>query len=74
MLKGNKMLTSSAISWIIISFVTRKYQKTQKKWWKSMKIANIDKESLHIFWMNWGFSLKFSGKMWLIIILKVTKK
>ena len=74
MLKRNKMLTLSVISWIIIFFVTRKYQKTQKKWWKSMKIANIDKESPHIFWMNWGFSIKFSGKMWLITILKVTKK
>ena len=38
-----------------------------------MKIANIDRESLHIFWTNWGISLKFSGKMWLMIILKLTK-
>ena len=38
-----------------------------------MKIANIDRESLHIFWANWGISLKFSGKMWLMIILKLTK-
>ena len=33
----------------------------------SVKIANI-------FWTNWGNSMKFSGKMWLLIILKATKK
>ena len=38
-----------------------------------MKIANIDKEILHIFWTTWGISMKFSGKMCLMIILKVTK-
>ena len=39
-----------------------------------MKIANVDREILHIFWMTWGVSVKFSEKMWLMIILKVTKK
>ena len=38
-----------------------------------MKIANIDRESLHIFWTTWRISMKFSGKIWLMIILKVTK-
>ena len=38
-----------------------------------MKIANIDREFLHIFWTTWGNSIKFSGKMCLKIILKVTK-
>ena len=38
-----------------------------------MKIANIVKESLHIFWTTCGISMKFSGMMWLMIILKVTK-
>ena len=38
-----------------------------------MKIANIDRESLHIFWTTWGISMKFSEKMWLMTILKVTK-
>ena len=33
----------------------------------SVKIANI-------FWTTWGNSMKFSGKMWLMIILKATKK
>ena len=38
-----------------------------------MKIANIDREILHDFWMTWGISMKFLGKMWLMIILKVKK-
>ena len=38
-----------------------------------MKIANVDKEFLHIFWTIWGNSMKFSGKMCFKIILKVTK-
>ena len=38
-----------------------------------MKIANIDREILYNFWTTWGTSIKFSGKMCLIIILKVTK-
>ena len=38
-----------------------------------MKIANIDREFLHIFWKTWRCSTKFSGKMCFNIILKVTK-
>ena len=38
-----------------------------------LKIANIGRESLQIFWTNRGISMKFSRKMWLMIILKVTK-
>ena len=38
-----------------------------------MKIANIDREILHNFWTTWGISMKCSGKMCLMIILKVTK-
>ena len=34
-----------------------------------MQIANIDREILHIFWTTWEISMK----MWLMIILKVTK-
>ena len=47
--------------------------KNPKNWLKSMEIANIDTEILHIFWTTWGISIRFSGKMWLMIILKVTK-
>ena len=38
-----------------------------------MKIANIDREFLHIFWTSRGNSMKFSGKMCFKVILKVTK-
>ena len=31
------------------------------------------KEVLYIFWTTWGISMKFSAKIWLIIILQVTK-
>ena len=34
-----------------------------------MKIVNIDGENLHISWTTQGTSMKFSGKMWLMIIL-----
>ena len=38
-----------------------------------MKIVNIEGEILLILWMTRGISMKFSGKMWLMMILKVTK-
>ena len=50
------------------------WQGNAKKSEKLMKIVNIDGENLYIFWTAWGISMKFSGKMWLAIILKVTKK
>ena len=39
-----------------------------------MKIANIGREILRIFLTTWGISMKFSGKMCLVIIFKVTEK
>ena len=47
--------------------------KNPKYWWKLMKIANINREIPHIFWMTWGMLMKFSGKICLMIILKVTE-
>ena len=44
--------------------------KTDENWWK---LANTDRKFLHIFWTTWGNSMKFSGKMCLKIVLKVTK-
>ena len=44
-----------------------------KNRWKSMNIANIDGESLHILWITWEILMKFSEKMWLMIILNVTE-
>ena len=38
-----------------------------------MKIANVDREILDNFWTTWWISMKISGKMCLMLILKVTK-
>ena len=46
--------------------------KNPKNRWKLMKLANIEREILHVFWTTWGIPMKFSGKTWLMIILKVT--
>ena len=45
-----------------------------KKSENSMKIVNAEGEKLHIFGTTRGISMKFSGKMFLMIILKITKK
>ena len=40
-----------------------------------MKRANIDGENLPIFWTTWAIlMMTFSGKMWLMIILKLKLK
>ena len=53
-------------------------QENAKKSEKLMKIVNIEKESLKIFWTNSmkisEFQWKFQWKMWLIIILQITNK
>ena len=38
-----------------------------------MKIANLDREIIRNFWTTWEISMKFSGKLCLMIIIKVTK-
>ena len=38
-----------------------------------MKIASIDRQNRRIFWMTGGISVKFLGKICLMIILKVTE-
>ena len=43
--------------------------KNPKNRWR----VNIDGENLHIFWTTWGILMTFSGKMWLMIILKLNK-
>ena len=45
-----------------------------KKSDKFMKIVGIDGKNFHIFSTNWGISMKFSGKICFVIILKSTKK
>ena len=47
--------------------------KNPKHLLKLTKIANIDRESLHISWTTWGISMKFSGKIWLKTTLEATK-
>ena len=49
-------------------------QRNVKKPEKLMKTVNIDGENLYIFWTTWDISMKFSGKMWLMVILKVAKR
>ena len=44
-----------------------------KKSKKLAKIAKIDEKSLQIIWLTWWISMKFSGKISLMIILKVIK-
>ena len=38
-----------------------------------MGIVNIGEENLHIFRVSWGISMKFSEKMRLMKMLKITK-
>ena len=54
----------------LVSLREEKFKKSEK----SMKIVNIEGENLRILWAMWETSTKFSGKMWLTMILKVTKK
>ena len=54
---------------VISFFVTRKYKKIRK----IDENINIDGVNLHISWTTWEILMKFSGKMWLIIILEGTK-
>ena len=61
------MLTSSVICDVMSVFETRKCQKKKKL----VKLVNIEEENIHIFRGTWGILMKFSGKMCLMIILKV---
>ena len=44
-----------------------------ENWGKFIKIVNIDRQFLHIFWTTSRNLMKFSGKMCFNIILKVTE-
>ena len=39
-----------------------------------MKTGNTEEENNHIFQATWRIMMRFSGKIWLIITVKVTKK
>ena len=66
------LLQADAINFFATSKCQKKKKKKTENRWKSMKIANIDREILHNFWRTWGISMKFSRKIWLTI-LKITK-
>ena len=63
---------TDTICYILTSLVSLE-QRNLKKSKKLMKIVNIEGENLHIIWTTWEISMKFSGKIRLMI-LKVTKK
>ena len=56
----------------VIRFFVAK-QGNVRKSKKLMKIVNTDGENIHIFITTYLMSMKFSGKMYLMIILKVIK-
>ena len=45
-----------------------------KKIKKTHAKIKIEEVKIYIFWETWWISTKFLGKMWLLMILKVTKK
>ena len=54
---------------VISVFVIRKCQKIRR----IDEIVNIDGKNLNFVWMTWVTSVKFSGQLWLMAILKVTR-
>ena len=60
------------ICYMLTSWVSLQ-QENARRSEKAMKIVNIEEENFHIFRTTWGISIKCSGKMWFMIILKVTK-
>ena len=61
----------AVIIWYMLTPLVSLQQGNVKKSKKSMKIANIEGQHFHIFWTTQGILMEFSGKMWLMIILKV---
>ena len=49
----------------VISFFVASKGKKTKKWQKKVKIEEV---KIHVFWETWWISIKFLGKMWLIMI------
>ena len=49
------------------------YQVNVEKSEKMVKIVSIEEANLHNVWTNLGITIKFSGMMWLMIKLNVTK-
>ena len=70
---GWRWKNASIICYILMSLVYLQ-QENVKKYKKLMKLPNLDEQNHDIFRTTWGNLMTFSGKMCLIIILKVTKK
>ena len=70
-LTAKKCLYHLLCAEVISFFATRKWQKKPRK---TDETVNTERENLHNFWTAWGISMKFSGKIRLMIILKVEKE
>ena len=57
----------------VLTLLVSLQQGNVKQFKKLAKIVNIQEENLHILCTSWKISMKSSGKMSLMIILKVTK-
>ena len=69
-----KVKNANIICYRLMSLVTLSRgnnKKNLENWWKSMKIANIDRESLHNFWTTRKNAIKFLEKVWILITFKV---
>ena len=67
---GWKWKNADIICYILTSVVSL-WKENVKNCKKNMKIEG---ENFQLFWTTWRFSVKFLEKVWLIILIKVTKK
>ena len=68
---GRNGKNADIIHFILISLkemLKNDNKEISKKSRKLIKTVNIERKNLHIFWTTWGITIKFSGKMWLIIL------
>ena len=68
---GRNGKNADIIHFILISLkemLKNDNKEISKKSKKLIKTVNIERKNLHIFWTTWGITIKFSGKMWLIIL------
>ena len=68
-----EVLKNADIVCYILTPLVYLQQEMSKKSKKMIKIVNTGEENLYIFRTTWGILMKFSGKISLMIILKVTK-
>ena len=63
-----KVKNADVVCYMLTSLVSLKQGNIEKSE-QLARIVNIEEENPHIFWTSWVMLIKFSGKMWLIIIL-----